>query len=293
MIQYKVKTLTVSGRGNKIYKSGDVVIETNFTPGMAEKLCEMGFLEKYNGAAPKSFPLTGKIKLAIVSAVWKRPEVFELFAKGIHILMKSTDIEIEVIIAGSEGEQSKQMVEKHGFIYVEMPNEPLATKVNQPVLIAKQLKVDYVLCVGSDDIITPELLKVYESYMRKGIDYIAVTDFYFYDLKSKQATYWAGYTEKWRKGHPAGAGRLISSRLMDAWKWSPWEIKDSKVLDNSMQAKLRTTPHTAEMFSLKEKGVYALDIKSETNMTPFKLWDNTSIIPVEEIKSKFPYVCVE
>lgn len=300
MNQYRVKTLSVNGRSKKIYKSGDIVFENNFIPGLAEKLCNLKFLEligesenlKITTLPPPSFPIKGKIKVAIVTAVWKRPEVFELFAKGIRELINNSDVDIEVIVAGSEGPESREMVKKHGFIYVEMPNEPLASKVNQPVLIAGQLNVDYVLCVGSDDIITPGLMKVYESYMRSGVDYIAVTDFYFYDLVSKKAAYWGGYTDK-RKGHTAGAGRLISRRLMDKWNWRPWEVKDSKVLDNSMQNKLKTTPHTEAIFSLKEKNVFAIDIKSETNMTPFQLWENTSYIPLREIKKHFPYLCAE
>lgn len=296
MKQFKVIALSVSGRAKKIFKSGEIVSENNFIPGMAEKLCERNFLKPVDPIEQLpliSFPLKGKIKVAIVSSVWKRPEVFEMFAKGIHALEANKfieiDIEFYIIIAGSEGVESQSMVEKHGFIYVEMPNDPLAAKVNQPVLIAKQLKVDYVLCLGSDDIISPELIFVYESYMRKAIDFIAVTDFYFYDLASKKAAYWAGYTDK-RKGHTVGAGRLISSRLLGLWNWKPWDVKDSNGLDKSMQRKLKTTPHTSAIFSLKEKGVYALDIKSETNVTPFKLWPNTELIPVDELKSKFPFV---
>lgn len=235
------------------------------------------------------FGVKGKIKLAIVSAVWKRPEVFEMFAAGVHKLERTCDMDITVIIAGSEGKRSQSMVERHGFKYVEVPNEPLATKVNAPMLIARHLKIDYVLCVGSDDIVSPGLMKVYESYMRAGIDYIGVTDFYFYDLTTKRAAYWGGYTDK-RKGHTAGAGRLISNRLLNSWNWQPWEIRHSKVLDQSMQEKLLHTPHTAATFSLKDKGVFALDIKSETNMTPFQLWDNTTFIPSEELKAEFPFV---
>ena len=296
MNKYKVIALSVSGRSNKVYKSGDEVDENKFLPGMAEKLCELKFLERVYAENLKpeiAFPIVGRLKLAIVTAVWKRPEVFELFAKGIHALTVNTAIDIYVIVAGSEGKASQKMVEKHGFIYVEVPNEPLATKVNQPVLIAKRLKVDYVLCLGSDDLISIELLKVYEEYMRKGIDFIAVTDFYFYDMESKKAAYWGGYTENWRKGHTAGAGRLLSKRLLNYWDWKPWEIKDSKILDTSIQNKLKITPHSSMIFSLKDKGVFALDIKSETNMTPFKLWDNTRFVPVETIKKHFPYVCAE
>ena len=97
------------------------------------------------------------MKVAIVSAVWQRPEVFEMFAKGIkHLVSNCKDIEFTVIISGSEGDKSKSMVEKHGFIYIEIPNDPLAVKMNATVIRAKEYDVDYILGVGSDDVITPE-----------------------------------------------------------------------------------------------------------------------------------------
>ncbi len=243
----------------------------------------------------KEFPveyalINPKIKLAIVTGVWQRPDVFEYFAAGIHKLESScTDLKIVTIIAGSEGMKSRQMVERHRFKYVEIANDPLAAKMNATILTAGKLKSDYVLCLGSDDIVTPELMSVYLEYIRQGIDYIAVLDWYFYDTATKQAAYWGGYIDA-RKGHTCGAGRLISARLMRLWRWQPWENRHSHILDNSMQEKLNKVVHTSAIFSLKEKGVFGLDIKSETNMTPFELWDNTKYIPVSELKSHFPYV---
>lgn len=292
MKQYKILSISVIGKANKTLKAGQILPESSFSPTNIKRLIEQRFIEEYNEVVTL-IPNDEKLKIAIVSAVWKRPEVFELFAKGIKILKQETPIEIIVIISGSEGERSKTMVEKHGFIYIEVPNEPLATKVNATTLKAKEMNVDFVLCIGSDDIITPELMKVYEKFMRKGYDYIGVLDFYFYSIVTKKAAYWAGYRDERRKGHTCGAGRLISKRLMNKWNWAPWEIKDSKVLDNSMQHKLKNTPHNLAIFTLKEYGVYALDIKSETNMTPYALWDNTKEIPVNELKKHFPYVCVE
>lgn len=231
-----------------------------------------------------------KFKVAIVSAVWKRPEVFEMFAKGILNLVNNSDVDFEIVIAGSEGDTSKRMVFNYPFYYVEVPNDPLATKVNASVLRAKEFNPDYILCIGSDDIITPELMKCYVSYMVLNIDYIAVSDFYFYDTESDKAAYWAGYTEAYRKGHACGAGRLISKRLLDLWDWQPWDIRHNKILDTSIQEKLRNTPHTSKIFSLKENNVFALDIKSSTNMTPFQLWDNTIFIDTEIIKQQFKYI---
>ena len=230
------------------------------------------------------------MKIAIVSCVWKRPKVFEMFAKGVKNLIDNSKNEYVVIISGSEGEQSKQMVEKYGFIYVEVPNDPLSVKANAPVLIAKEHNVDYVLAVGSDDVITPELMLIYDKYMKIAIDYIAVLDFYFYDTTSRRSLYWGGYLEEYRKGYACGAGRVISKRLLDLWNWQPWEVRHSKGLDNSIQEKLKNTPHTSEVFSIKEHGVYALDIKSSTNMTPFAHWNNTYLIDSEIIKKEFHYI---
>lgn len=303
MNYYKILALSVVGKGNKQLRAGTVHPENAFTSEAIERLIRGKFICLNNSTPEPSprektkavftIPNNRKLRIAICSAVWKRKEVFEMFAQGIHVLQKETDIEYRIFISGSEGDASKKMVQKHKFTYIEIPNDPLAAKVNASVYAAKNFNPDYILCIGSDDIITPELMKVYETYMRKGIDFIGVLDFYFYDLVSKKASYWGGYKDTRRIGHTAGAGRLISRRLMELWDWGPWENKDSKVLDNSMQNKLKLVKHTKEVFSIKSKGVLALDIKSETNMTPFKLWDNTVYIDSQIIKEKFPYVCAD
>lgn len=231
------------------------------------------------------------MKVVIVSAVWKRPEVFAMFAAGIHHLINECfGIDFEVIISGSEGEVSKIMVEREGFKYIEIANHPLALKVNAPVEAAKEFNPDYVLCLGSDDIISVELMKQYVYYMLLSYDYIAVSDFYFYDTVTGKAAYWGGYREDWRKGHACGAGRILSRRILNLWNWKPWNVEHNLILDNSIQDKLKHTPHLAIVLSLKEHGVFALDIKSSTNMTPFHLWDNTEYIDVDIIKKEFKYI---
>lgn len=230
------------------------------------------------------------MKIAIITAVWKRPEIFEMFAKGIHELEKIKEIELITIISGSERDVSKNMVEKHDFIYIEIPNQPLAEKVNAPLKIAKELNIDYVLCLGSDDIIHPDLMLKYIEIMKKGIDFIGVLDFYFYDTTSKKSAYWAGYREPRRLNHTCGAGRILSKNLLNKWDWSVWENRHNHILDDSMQKKLLSTPHTSEFFRLKDFDLYGLDIKSTTNMTPFKLWDNTNYIDNKIIFDKFAYI---
>jgi Glycosyl transferase family 2 len=301
MKKYLVRS-RITGRGKQVFNNGDVIDEIQIPHDRIKSLLHRGFIVDVEDAQP---PITGKIKLAIVTSVWKRPEVLELFQKGIRNLReKCTDFEIILVISGSIQDDKNEHAfnaymdlnefsakQKESFFkYIEIPNEPLAAKVNATTYACRNLGVHYVLCMGSDDIISPELLNEYAKHMRKGIDFIGVTDCYFYDTVSKQSLYWGGYTENYRKGHTTGAFRAISARLMAKWNWMPWENKHSHILDTSMQEKLLDTQHTAVSFSMKEKGMFALDIKSSTNMTPFKKWDNSEFIDTEIIKNQFPYI---
>ena len=223
------------------------------------------------------------MKISMVTGLWKRPDVFEMFAKGVHNL----GIEIDVIVAGSEGEQSRKMVEAHGFHYIEIPNQPLAKKMNATTLKAKELGSDYVICMGSDDIMSPELMQLYIKFMNEGYEFIGIQDMYFYDTVSRKSLYWGGYRDSKRWMHTAGAARCISSTLMDKWQWQPWKVSDSAFLDNSMQGRIMGRQ---KVINIRKEGLFALDIKSSTNMTPFARWDNTRLIDTETIKKEFPYV---
>lgn len=74
---------------------------------------------------------------------------------------------------------------------------------------------------------------------------------------------------------------------MNQWGWKPWRVGDDAMLDNSMQSRIRGRQ---KILNLKRLGMYALDIKSSTNMTPFELWDNTEYIDPDIIKREFPYI---
>jgi hypothetical protein len=198
--------------GGKTYPKGSKIKEQMFRPGVADVLVGRGKLEDVTSW---NVPIEGKIKLAIVTSVWKRPEVFKMFCDGIRVLIESCpEFEISLIVSGSEWFESKSNCDRNGgyllgsglnhYQYIEIPNEPLAAKVNATTYACKNLNVHYVMCMGSDDIMSPELLNAYIPYMRKGIDFIGVTDGYFYDTVSKRSLYWGGYREPYRKGHTLG-----------------------------------------------------------------------------------------
>lgn len=299
MKKYKVLS-SITGKRGRMFVKGEIITENDIVANNANSLVQRGFLQEIGITQGR---IEGKIKLAIVTSVWKRQDIFAMFFEGVKNLIKNCpDFEIQLIVSGSIqcdkesyadiGFSFKKFIDWSPKImrYIEIPNHPLAAKVNATTYACRDLGVDYVLCMGSDDIISPELLNEYAPFMRNGIDFIGITDCYFYDTISGKSIYWGGYREPYRKGHTVGAFRALSARLLSQWDWMPWENKDSKVLDKSMQDKLKVTPHSIETFSIKEKGLFALDVKSATNMTPFALWDNSEYIDSKIIKEKFDYI---
>lgn len=223
------------------------------------------------------------MNLTIVTACWQRPEVFEMFAQGVKALQEHFEgrINITVTCSGSEGEESRNMVQAHDFTYIEYHNRALGQKMNQAALAAKQHEPDYCLFLGSDDIVAPNLMEVYYDEMVKGIDYLYVKDFYFYDTVTKQGLYWAGYNKNNNRGHACGAARVLSSRILDGIGYKPWsDTGMHNALDTAFDIKYRSMrglrPQEKGYF-LRDIDCFGLDIKSSTNMTPFERWENTKL----------------
>lgn len=260
----------------KRFKRGDIVSASEFSESQLKR-----FLHFHIVMVIEKDPLTpfiGEIRPVIVTGMWQRPEVFDIF--GRH----TSKLGIDVIVAGSEGETSRKQAESFGFIYLEQPNQPLAAKMNATTIEAMKRGYTHVICVGSDDLLSKELIEEYLRLIREGYHFIGITDFYFYDTETGKASYWGGYIDN-RKGITCGAGRVISSWLLNQWDCKPWN--GTKYLDSSMQSKIDNCIKQTHTFSIKEKGLLAVDIKSSANMTPFELWPNSSYIDANILKREF------
>ena len=270
---------TIHDKYGNTVKDGSFVDPANLTESHLLKMVQRGYLVSATEKEPIEYD--GEIKLCIVTGMWKRPEVFKIF--GQHY----KDLGIDVIVAGSEGKKSKDLAESFGFIYLERPNQPLAAKMNATITEGLKRGYTHFICVGSDDLLTKDLVDEYKRLIRLGYHFIGVLDFYFYELKTGKASYWGGYRDRQRFKHTCGAGRLISRKLVESWGGKVWEDSHSRFLDTSMQQKLATSDLPKYVFKMKDKGIFSVDIKSDTNMTPFALWDNTSYIDAKIIESRF------
>ena len=208
-----------------------------------------------------------QIRLGILTAVWQRYEVLEVFKKGIERIKEHSNIEIEVVAVGSEGKKSANAC--NDFHYVPFKNKPLSNKWNAGMLKMKELNVDYVLCLGSDDLISNSLLDKYIEAMEFGYDFIGLLDCFIYDRLTNDLRFWVGYNGI-RIGETAGIGRCLSKRILDEFDWKPWVDAHDRGLDGTMFRKLKEMPHTEKVFGCLKDNIFAVDLKDSQSMTSFE-----------------------
>lgn len=288
---YRVKSISILGKNNYLFRTGDVVTENDFSPNRLQELVDKKFIipipiEKTNvnhnpiGELP--------IRIAVITAMWKRPEVFKMFAEQLNKIIGGVgdSIKIEVFVSGSEANTSKNLCESFGFNYIEKPNRPLGAKMNAALNLSRDFNPHYFLLLGSDDIFCEKLMNAYYDCILKRVQYAYLEDCYFYDTVSGSALYWGGYSG-WRKGKGLGAGRFISREIVEHLGWSIWSPLNNKNLDYSFDQRMRIVNCKTEKINLQNIGAYMVDLKSETSITRFYRYENTTEINPKILINKF------
>lgn len=230
------------------------------------------------------------MRIAFVTAVWKRPDIFRLFADNMQRLKShfaGTDIEIGFSVAGSEGYTSQYMVEKAGGYYFEADNRKLSRKWNMATKCAEmEMRPDWFIFLGSDDLIPAKTLEFYINKMQEGYDYINMLDTYFFDTKSKKGLIWRGYNNT-MNSMPSGVGKAVNRLVMEKAAFEPFISGYDTILDTGFDKKINKIVRNPLSFRLEQEGLFALDIKSSTNMTPFELWDNSAFLDGKKMLEKY------
>lgn len=214
-------------------------------------------------------------KVLLISAIYKREEITELFFKNVQVMINSTkNYDVQVLIVGSEGEKSKKLTEKYGFNYIEHVNAPVSKKFNSLSINAKKYDPDYVVLFGSDDVMSPNFLNstILEMEYKK-IDLLGFSDLYFYDTLTDDLVYWGGYTNG--RKDPIGCGRVFSSKVLEKLNWKLWgNYNQNRGLDG-ITANLVKRHFDFNNYKMSDLGIKIVDVKSDFNITNFKLYKNT------------------
>lgn len=193
-------------------------------------------------------------KILILLPIWGRQKITNICFDNLQDLQK--DFNIQVLCVGSEG-WAKLEAFKRGFKYVDAPNDCLGTKHNIGVQKSLEYKYDYLMNLGSDDIITRDLFKLYEPYFASDYPFFGSTRLTFIDSESKEAR-----TKDYKI--MIGAGRCIKRSEIEALKGDMYDKKQRGLDLNSM------SKFDCPMQEIENPFNTIIDIKSKENIWPFE-----------------------
>ena len=145
------------------------------------------------------------MRLLVFLAVWKRPEITEICFIGLRRLRKNSRHPIEVLAVISEDEMIP-LCEKYDVRWTFYKNNPLGEKKNHGVTEAMKLEWDYLIEIGSDDLIKDELLEKYEPYFGK-YEMFGTKDSIIINSEN-------GHCNRLSSDTPYGLGRCISREVI-------------------------------------------------------------------------------
>lgn len=212
-----------------------------------------------------------KPRIGYVTAMWKRPELTDMVFSHVAFLKEKLADKLELIpaVAGSEGDVSRAIAEKNGFLYTEAPNSPLSNKWNASLALLQDQDVDGVCIFGSDDLPNETYFLRLLEELSRGRDLLGVDGMYFFDQFTGRMFDWRGYRAPREKDVP-GAGRFLHRRYVERMGWRLWPDGLESSLDGAMFQRLRAQCGQDLFFYQlrhREEQVAIVDVKSQTFMS--------------------------
>jgi hypothetical protein len=214
--------------------------------------------------------------ITFLTCAYKRPKILECFLNNFQSLKEqlAATIELKLVIAGDQklDPECYALFQKYsnGATWVHSENLPLGKKWNTALKAIKNIPTDFVMIMGSDDLVDKNLIIKYVAIAKKsGVGYIGVRDMYFMNSATGDSTFWPGYRNR-RIGEPIGCARMISKKVFERVAFQAWNNNLNKGLDASLTATLRKISVYPKVLSCKEDNIFVIDVKSETNIWGYK-----------------------
>lgn len=207
------------------------------------------------------------MRLLVMIPCWKRSRITAQVLRSFS--NQKTDIEFQVMCCGSRKDPEIRLLrgnaESYGALWIERQNKPLASKIQLMFEHAQTLEWDYVMIIGSDDVVSDNFLRTYEWPMSLNIDAWGWGDCYFYG--DKRLYHWRGYDPE-KRFESIGAGRIFSRRLCEEVGWKFYENTSiNSGLDGQMTRTLNKSGFFIP-FANMPRDVYMIDVKSDVNVSP-------------------------
>lgn len=191
------------------------------------------------------------MKILFYLAVWRRPEITEICFIGLKRLMNYTGGESLAVISE---ESMIPLCEKYDIMWVMHENLPLGRKKNFGLKESLKIEWDYVIELGSDDLIKNELIDLYKPFFGTE-EFITVGSLAFINSKTGAC--------RWIKSKsPYGLGRALSRKVVESVKVYPDGLNRS--LDKNVLFNLANNGIVPKRIDVQSP--LTIDIKSDENI---------------------------
>lgn len=205
------------------------------------------------------------IRILLYFAVWGRHDVLRVCLEGVKRLVAYDPERFEIIpFAVCSTDEDAAILEEHSINYCMFENTWLGAKKNFGLSRAIQLiDFDYMLEIGSDDLIANKLLDLYEPYLQEGAKLLSLNSCYFIETATGRVAFWESELI-------IGAGRMIHiSVLKEMFKYEFRFTQSVGGPDIDYRAK--------QVVMLNEKSARNYEFCNygiATGNTGFNLWDS-------------------
>lgn len=156
--------------------------------------------------------------IAIVIPCWMRPEILSLTVKQLNILCEENINKVNITVIYSLSHEDPQISEvisalkfcMHKYYVVFSDNNLLGQKVNDAITIAISLDFDYIMNLGSDDLIHPDLIDLYLPFLEMEIPFFGLASVWFYKSGEKPFCF-----QNYNSNYLIGAGRMIHKKVIN------------------------------------------------------------------------------
>ena len=202
--------------------------------------------------------------LGIITINHKRPQVLTLWCAQIKRIREELNLYIPAVVVSEE--EDKPICDRYHVVHITQENKPVTSKFNRAFKYMQGQGQDYVMTLGSDDIVSTQFVKDTMALMETGVDLIGVWSFYFYSGHGRDR----GKLVKLERPNTRtflGIGRTVSSRVLDQCDWTLWDVEKNWGMDaiaSKTLAKYTETRATVEGM--------IVDVKTDKNLNSFRIW---------------------
>ena len=202
------------------------------------------------------------MKILFYIATHKRHEVLRMCLDNLKELSKKWDIDVFCV----SSPQDAQIISEYDYDYCIEDNFPLGRKKNLGLKEAMKKDFTHLIELGSDDIITDELLTEYE---KNDSAYFGINNYHLIDLRSGRAKHWTYGIQGQEIYSPIGAGRVFKKEtLEDALsKGDLWPDEQQRGLDGASDTNMMLRGYKCDIIPFK--GIGIIDLKTDENIWPF------------------------